>query len=201
MRHIIGDRALDETRTSRSAINNQTATASRRKGGFLMKNLLILGAGGFGRAIEELARAAGFSSVSFLDDAATGPNILGPCEDFARHPEFSAVFPAFGSNELRLAWIARLTGAGRSVPVLVHPAAFVSPSAQLGAGSCVLPMAAVHTGVIGGQGVLVNCGAVVDHDCRLGDGAHICIGALVKAGCTVAPLTKIEAGQVVFRQA
>lgn len=44
-----------------------------------MENLIILGAGGYGRTAAETARAMGvFGRVAFLDDGCTGTDILGP---------------------------------------------------------------------------------------------------------------------------
>lgn len=165
-----------------------------------MQRLLILGAGGFGRCVAELAALSlEYGCVSFLDDNAVGEDIIGRLEDFERcADDFDAFFVAFGNNALRLSWTQKLVCAGKHLPVLVHPTAFLSPSARLGAGSILLPGSVVHANVSGGQAVLINCNAVVDHDCAIGEGAHICIGALIKAGCILAPGVKIEAGQVIM---
>ena len=42
-----------------------------------MKSLLILGAGGFGHMIRETAGMLGYEKVSFLDDAAKDPDVVG----------------------------------------------------------------------------------------------------------------------------
>ena len=44
-----------------------------------MKNLLILGAGGFGHMIQETAKILGYEEVVFLDDAVIGTDIIGNC--------------------------------------------------------------------------------------------------------------------------
>ena len=50
-----------------------------------MENLIILGAGGYGRTAAETARAMGvFGRVAFLDDGCTGTDVLGPCTDYIR---------------------------------------------------------------------------------------------------------------------
>lgn len=33
-----------------------------------------------------------------------------------------------------------------------------------------------------GPGVIVNCGAVIDHHCRVEDFGHLCVGAVMAAG-------------------
>lgn len=114
-------------------------------GGCGWKNLIILGAGGYGRTAAETARAMGvFGRVAFLDDGCTGTDVLGPCTDYIRFAgEFRWAYPAFGANALRAAWLEKLAAAGYSLPALVHPRAYVSPTADIrprgcgaGAGRC-----------------------------------------------------------------
>ena len=88
-----------------------------------MENLIILGAGGYGRTAAETARAMGvFGRVAFLDDGCTGTDILGPCTDYIHFAgKFRWAYPAFGANALRAAWLEKLAAAGYSLPALVHP--------------------------------------------------------------------------------
>jgi UDP-N-acetylbacillosamine N-acetyltransferase len=48
-----------------------------------------------------------------------------------------------------------------------------------------------------GEGCIINMNAVVDHDCLLEDGVHICLGAIVKAGIIIKNNVKVEAGEVI----
>ena len=101
-----------------------------------MKKLLILGAGGYGKTVADLARQLGvYEKIAFLDNGKTGPEILGNCEEY---PIFSGenteVYPAFGDNELRMQWLEKLMREDISVPTLIHPSAYVSPTARIGAG-------------------------------------------------------------------
>ena len=164
-----------------------------------MKRLIILGAGGYGRTVADVATQTGaYSSVCFLDDNAQGPAVLGKCERFQDFADDNTDFyPAFGNNESRLKWVGRLQAAGCRVPVIVHPQAYVSPAAQLQPGAVVLPKAVVNTGCQLRQGCIVNCGAIVDHDCILEPGVHICLGAIIKAENRIPQCMKIEAGQII----
>ncbi len=171
------------------------------KGGAHMKKLLILGAGGYGRTVAEAA-AALFDEIAFLDDGQTGPDILGPCADYERYEgEYAFAYPAFGNNDLRATWLNRLGEAGYDVPALVHPRAYVSPSAVVEPGAVVLAMACVGTHTLVRRGAIINMGAVIDHDCTVGFCVHAAPGAIVKAGNFLAPMTKVESGQVVERAA
>lgn len=161
--------------------------------------LWILGAGGYGKTVADVARQLGsFDRVAFLDDGKTGPDILGKCQDYvALYHENVMIYPAFGDNARRMEWLARLTAEKIPVPTLVHPTAYVSPTAQLGEGTVVLPKAVVNTGVQVGRGCIVNIGALIDHDTVIGDGTHLAPGAIVKAENRIAAGSKINSGEVV----
>ena len=165
-----------------------------------MSNLLILGAGGFGHMVYECARQSGkYEEIAFLDDAAKDSRVIGKCVDYQIWREkFPHAVAAFGNNRMRLAWVEKLQEAGFDVPCLCHPSAIVSPSVQMEAGCFVMQRAVLNTHVKLGKGVLINSGAIVDHDSDVGDGAHVGLGSVVKANCHIAPLRKVEAGEVIF---
>ena len=164
-----------------------------------MKQLLILGAGGFGQMAKETALELGYEQVVFLDDAADGEDVIGRCCDYIlRHEEYPVAVAAFGNNKTRLYWTDRLLEAGYQVPALVHPSAVVSPSAVLESGCFVMQRAVVNTHTRIERAALINSGAVVDHDSVVCAGAHVGLGSIVKANCTIESGRKVEAGEVIF---
>lgn len=165
-----------------------------------MKKLMILGAGGYGKTIYDLACQLGcYNKIAFLDDAKAGnPGVLGWCGDFQQFADGDTeIYPAFGDNAIRMAWLERLEELGIPVPTLVHPRAYVSPTATLEPGVMVLPMAVVNTGVTVKTGCVINIGALVDHDSVLEEGCHLAPGAIVKAENRIPARSKIDSGEVI----
>lgn len=98
-------------------------------------------------------------------------------------------------------------------PNVVHPRAFISPSATLGQGNFIGALAVVNTGARVGDFCIVNTAADVDHDVVLEDyvtvnpgailagSARVGIGATVGANACVRDRVDVPAGVVVGMQA
>lgn len=165
--------------------------------------LIILGAGGYGQTVADIARQSGrYAEILFLDDQKIADDVLGVCGDFLKFADDDTeMYPAFGNNEGRMNWVERLVESGISVPTLVHSTAYVSPRAKLDMGTMVLPGAIVNTDCHVKRGCIINCGAVVDHGCILEEGVHVCLNTVIKAENRIPRCMKIEAGEVVTLRA
>ena len=159
--------------------------------------LVIIGAGGYGQTVADVARQSGkYEEILFLDD--NSPLAVGKCADFERFADGQTeMIPAFGNNEGRLSWLDKLEAAGIPAATLIHATAYVSPEATVEAGNVILPKAAVNTGCTVRRGCIVNLGALIDHGCMIEEGVHVCLGAIVKAENRIPRCMKIEAGQIV----
>ena len=160
-----------------------------------MNRLVILGAGGYGCTVADIAHQLGYSTI-ILDDA----DSAHPLISFQSYINPSTSFiPAFGNNSFRLEWINRIEESGGQLATLIHPTAYVSPTATINPGTVILPHAIINTDVVVGRGCIINLGAIVDHGCILEEGVHICLGAIVKGENRIEKCSKIEAGEVVER--
>ncbi len=101
------------------------------------------------------------------------------------------------SCDRRAALYVAARKAGLEALSVIHPAAWISHSAELAAGCQVLAKAVVNTGAKLGGHVLVNCAAVVEHDCVIGAHVHVATGAILCGDVKVGELTHIGAGAVV----
>ena len=161
--------------------------------------LIILGAGGYGRTVADVAAQTGaYDEIVFLDDNSKETDVIDICANVSAHLEINThVYPAFGNNEGRIGWMNRLAELGAQIPTFVHAKAYVSPTAVLEEGVVVMPGAIVNTGVTVKRGCIINCGAIVDHGCVLEEGMHVCLGAIVKAENRIPRCMKIEAGEII----
>jgi UDP-perosamine 4-acetyltransferase len=80
---------------------------------------------------------------------------------------------------------------------LIHPTAWLSPSASHGQGLQMLAGALVNTGVQLGQNVLVNSRALVEHHCKIGNHSHIASGAVVCGDCHIGQSVHVGANSVI----
>ncbi|MDQ6971174.1 MAG: acetyltransferase [Mariprofundaceae bacterium] len=156
-----------------------------------VSDLFIIGAGGHGKVVAETAEATGdWESILFLDDDFLRLNgsmrwpVANPDEFSDKLKDASAVI-AIGNSGKRLALLDEVSAAGCMLPVLRHPAAWISPSAVFEEGAVVFAGAVIQAETRLGRGVIINTLAGVDHDCVLGDGVHICPGAHLAGNVTV----------------
>jgi len=164
--------------------------------------LIILGAGGYGRTVADVAAQTDrYDEICFLDDNNQAEDVIGMCADYAVHADKNTIFyPAFGNNEGRVSWLNRLIENGCKVATIIHASAYISPTVHMTEGVAVLPHAIVNTGCEVKAGCIINCGAIVDHGCVLEEGVHVCLGAIVKAENRIPRCMKIEAGEIVVNR-
>lgn len=160
-----------------------------------MKRLVILGSGGYGRTVYDVAEQLEYS-ITVLDDS----DKEHPLDLFSHyvnnHTEFIS---SFGNNEFCHGWIERIEKAGGQPATLIQPSANVSPKAHVSEGCVVLPGAIINTGTRIGKGCIINIGATVDHDVIIEDGVHLCVRCIVKSENTILRCEKIEAGEIIER--
>jgi UDP-perosamine 4-acetyltransferase len=79
----------------------------------------------------------------------------------------------------------------------IDPESFLSPLVKHGSGVTVFARATIQAGTRLGLNVLVNTGAIVDHDCSIADHVHIASGAVLAGGVTVESGAMVGAGAVI----
>jgi sugar O-acyltransferase (sialic acid O-acetyltransferase NeuD family) len=166
------------------------------------RRLVVVGAGGHGRAVAEAAVLAGpFDVLGFLDDGLVAGSqvmnlpVLGSTgSDIRLLAEDAEVIVAIGNNRLREKLMTSYRERGVRLASVVHPAAYVSVSAIVGEGTVIMAGAVVGTLGRIGAGAIVNCGCIVDHDCVLEDFAHLGVGVSLAGGVVIGRSAWLQAG-------
>ena len=168
------------------------------------RKLIILGAGGQGRVVADVAAQTGrYTQIGFLDDnAELGDGrlpypLLGGFSDFEKWIGRAEFTVAVGDNLIREAVQTRLTDAGASMATLIHPRAFVASRVTLGEGTVLMAGAVVNVDAVIGRGVIVNTCASVDHDGRIGDFCHVGVGAHLAGSVRMGDRSMIGVGAAV----
>lgn len=156
-----------------------------------MKNLIIIGARGYGREVFHLAQdeiRAGrqLTIKGFLDDkhdALEGipgyPPILSSAEDYV--PEAEDVFVcALGEVKSRVKYVQIILGKGGVFTSIIHPTAVIRPNTMIGTGCIIHSHAAVSSEVTVGDFVSLQTHSIVGHDAVVGSWCHL--GAFVFVG-------------------
>ena len=164
--------------------------------------LVILGAGGYGQTVADIATQTGqYEEILFLDDNQNQTSlypIAGPCSDFRSYKrDDTFMYPAFGNNESRVHWITRFEDDEIAVATIIHQLAYVSPTANIASGCVVMPYSIVNTNCNIGKACIINVGSIVDHGNILEEGCHIAPGAIVKAENRLPRCTKVDSGEVI----
>lgn len=162
--------------------------------------LLIIGAGGHGRVVREIAEATGmFEQIDFADD--NYEFSVGKIDDIEKlHSIYDSAFVGIGNNKFRSEILKKLSDIGYNLPVLIHPTAFVSKSAAIGEGTVIEPKAVVNADAFVGKGCIISIGSLIDHDVRINDFSHINSGAVICDASVVESYIKIDAGEVISKR-
>lgn len=152
------------------------------------KDLIIVGAGGFAKEVNEWAIHAGYNVIGFYDE--TKPELgmfLGKpmfgVRIFDDCPQFIV---AIGDNNTRhtLAFNLQVRG-GRLVEAIVHPKAVVASDVVIGKGSIICPGVVVCPNVTIGEGVIVNLNSTIGHDSIISNYVNIAPGANLSGFSTI----------------
>jgi sugar O-acyltransferase (sialic acid O-acetyltransferase NeuD family) len=180
-----------------------------------MTELVIVGAGGFGREVFETVRAMSRANqvdwhvTGFVDDAGSPANrqlveglgvpLLGTVDDLVSQGQVGAVVIAVGNPLARRTLEGRLAHTDAHYPVLVHPDATVGQSNELGPGTVVCAGARLSTNITTGEHVHIDQNVTVGHDTTIGPFARLNPQACISGAVVVGPQTLIGANSTVLQ--
>ncbi|MCR4941301.1 MAG: acetyltransferase [Campylobacter sp.] len=153
--------------------------------------IYIYGQSGHGFVCADIARACGYDEIVFLDDK----NELKFSENLPK----ADIIIAIGNNKIRQILDENVRSYGFNIVSLIHPSAVVSPSAVIEPGVVVMPKAVINAKAVIKRGAIINSGAVIEHECFIGEFAHISPNAALAGNVKVGNRTHIGIGSSVIQ--
>ena len=166
-----------------------------------MNSLVIIGAGGHGKVIADIAEKAGYTDIVFLDDNQAVKNcgkyfVVGASGDFMRYSSCDFIV-GIGNAQIRKKIQEELIAKGLKIVTLIHPKAVVAPDVSLGVGTVVMAGAIINPGSTVGNGCIINTAATVDHDNIIADYVHVSVGSHIAGTVSIGAGTWIGIGAIV----
>lgn len=192
-----------------------------------MKDIVIIGAGGFGREvawlIEDINKVTGEwnllgfvdNDLSLKDTEINGYRVLGD-EEWLKTQEINAVC-AIGNPIIKKKVVSSLYNSKVTFPILVHPSVIMSNRVKVDEGTIICAGNIITVNIDIGKHVIINLDCTIGHDANIGDystilpsvnvSGHVileeCVnvgtGSAIIQGISVGAKTIIGAGSVVVK--
>lgn len=166
------------------SINDWGASAHR------VKQLVIIGAGGFAKSALDSMDQREYRIVGFIDERPDKESHLGypvlarsleELEEVGRYSYFVAI----GDCAVRKRWYDELVSLGLDVVSIVDRTALVSPMATVGCGCFIGKMAVVDSDAVVGNDCVINTMALVEHGCEVGDHVNLATKTVINGDVSV----------------
>ena len=189
-----------------------------------MKNLIIVGAGGYAKSVLDSIDYMNFKMVGYIDDIKPkgvehqGYPIVGNTIDCIEYPEHYVFFVAIGNNSKRKEWFDKLKKRNLSLINVIDKSAIISPAATIGEGCFIGKLAILNHGSSIGDNCVINTRALVEHGCCIknhvnlstnstlnGDvvceeGSFIGSGTVINGQITIGEWALVGSGAVVTKE-
>ena len=171
--------------------------------------MILFGASGHAKVIIDILEGNGVQVEKIYDDNPRTDNIFGiGVEHSSQIGENKAAIISVGNNTNRKKISEKYKF---QYQIAVHKTAAISVHSKIGEGTVVMANVVVNPSVEIGKHCIINTGAVLEHDCKISDFAHISpnaalagnvevgIGASVIQGVKIGKWATIGAGAVVIK--
>ena len=180
-----------------------------------MKNkLLLIGGGGHCHSVIDSVLSAGLYTKigvvaknqdnynELMEDILIAPFLVGIDADI---PEllangWNSAFVTLGSVGItsgRRALYKNISELGFEIPTIIDPSAEISSNVSVNKGAFIGKRAVINAGSKIGICAIINTGAIIEHDCVIGDFAHISPGTTLCGQVAIGNDSHIGAGSVV----
>jgi sugar O-acyltransferase (sialic acid O-acetyltransferase NeuD family) len=177
------------------------------------QDIVLYGAGGHGKVIENILQCIGENQITFWDDEEKHHFLSQVSKPSIKKVAFRCII-SIGHNKTRK-MVSKTIQA--QFMEAIHPAAIVALGVTIGMGTVVMAGAVINPGVHIGVHCIINTAATIDHDCHLesfvhispgahlagdvhiGEGTLIGMGSNIIQGVTIGKWATVGAGSVILK--
>lgn len=169
----------------------------------MINEIAIIGYGGHGKVLREIASLNGYTPIFFDDNYEKinkkndSDTVYNPDDLLRSRNEIKNIVVAIGDNRIRSEVYSKFKIENYNFPTLIHPKSIISDSCSLDQGSVVMAGAIINSSAKIGFGAIVNTKSVIEHDCILGNFVHISPGTILCGNVTIGDSTWIGAASVI----
>lgn len=156
-----------------------------------MKEVIIIGAGGYAKSVLDSIDKAQYVVAGFIDENTNKKSHLGhpiiahSLNDKNINLKNYAFFVAIGNNEKRKKWFDELCKKRLDVITVIDKTAIVSNGAKIGKGCFVGKTAIINNGAKIGDNCVINTKSLIEHGCNVGDHANISTNSVINGDVVV----------------
>lgn len=176
----------------------------------MTRPIIILGAGGHGKVLLSTLLAAGEKVLGLTDSnhdkhggEVLGISVLGDDTVILQHqPQDIRLALGVGSVRVTAARslvFEKFNSLGYDFPCVIHPSATIAGDVTIDAGAQIMAATVVQPGTKIRRNVIVNTGAIIDHDCCVMDHAHLAPRVVLSGSVKVGEGAMIGTGAVVIQ--
>lgn len=173
------------------------------------KDIVIIGAGGFGKEvawlIEDINKSKNeWNIIGFVDDDESvqgkeinGYRVVGNINWLKEQKLF--VVNAIGNPIIKKKVMDKLDGSKNKYPVLIHPSVIYSERVTFGEGSIICAGSIITVNVKIGKHVIINLDCTVGHDANLGDYTTVLPGVNISGYVKTGEYVNVGTGTVIIQ--
>ncbi|MGZ5049771.1 MAG: NeuD/PglB/VioB family sugar acetyltransferase [Methylobacter sp.] len=176
----------------------------------MTKPVIVLGGGGHAKVLIDMLRRLDCKVLGVIDPNQTagglahGFKILGGDNAVFDYPaEEVDLINGIGSlphdKGLRASLFKAFSDKGYRFKTLVDPTAIVAGDVTLSDGVQVMAGVIIQAGTDIAMDTIVNSGAIIDHDCRIGSHVHIAPGSVLSGAVEVGDAVHIGTGATIIQ--
>lgn len=170
-----------------------------------MKQLILIGAGGYAKSVIDSIDCETYRIVGFIDEFKKekkhlGYPIVAQSLEQIKDKNKYVYFITVGNNLNRLRWYKELEKYHLKIINIIDSTAIISTKAKIGNGCFVGKMAIINSNSVIGDNCIVNTKALIEHGCSLGNHVNMSTNSVINGDVSIGEGSFIGSCSVIIGQ-